>query len=214
VLGSLSALLVIGQLAWAPPVQPDPPPPQPAPTEILPAPAPTYDPNADPNALRQQAFGDTGELPYATEQLQLSEVLQIAIDENIELQNRVVAIEINEAQVLAATGAFDVVITAGLDVSAARTAPRGSAFVFNTGQRFVSANFGVARPLETGGRISLDIAASRTLTDQPLNFANAAASGSSTLAQYQIRPTLTFQHPLLKGMGIKVNRANIDSATR
>jgi outer membrane protein TolC len=201
VFGSLSALLVIGQLAWAPPVQPDPPPPQPAPTVPPPAPAPTYDPNADP-----------GELPYATEQLQLSEVLQIAIDENIELQNRVVAIEINEAQVLAASGAFDVVITAGVDVSAAKTAPRGSAFVFNTGQRFVTANFGVARPLETGGRIALDISVGRTLTDQPLNIANAAASGSSTLAQYQIRPSLTFTHPLLKGMGIKVNRANIERA--
>jgi outer membrane protein TolC len=213
VFGSLSALLVIGQLAWAPPVQPDPPPAQPAPTETPPATGPVYDPNADPNALRQQAFGDTGEpLPYATEKLQLSEVLQIAIDENVELQTRVVAIEISEAQVLAATGAFDVVITAGIDVSAQRSKPRGSAFIFSTGSRAIGANFGVARPLETGGRISLDIAVTRTLTDQPISIFNAAASGSATLASYLIRPTLTFQHPLLRGMGVKVNRAAIERA--
>ena len=213
-LGSLSALLVIGQLAWAPPVQPDSPPPQPAPAgESVPPPTtgPTYDPKADPSALRQQAFGDEGELPYDTEPLQLSEVLQIAIDENLELQNRVVAIEISEAQVLAATGAFDVVITAGISAQIQRSKPRGSAFIFSTGSRSLAGYFGVMRPLETGGRISLDVNVSRTLTDQPISFINPAA-GSATLAQYQIRPTLTFQHPLLRGMGLKVNRAQIDRA--
>ncbi len=207
-LGSLSALLVIGQLAWAPPAQPEPvqPQSQPAPE------GPVYDPNADPNTLRQQAFGDTdGELPYATEQLQLSEVLQIALEENIDLQSRVVAIEISEAQVLAASGAFDVVITAGLSASIQVSKPRGSAFIFSTGSRSVSGSFGVARPLETGGRISLDVNVSRTLTDQPISFFQPEL-GSATLAQYQIRPTLTFQHPLLRGMGVKVNRAAIDRA--
>jgi outer membrane protein TolC len=211
VLGSLSALLVVGQLAWAPPVQPDPAPPQPATVETEPPPTgPVYDPK-DPNALREQAFGDTGELPYSTEKLQLSEVLQISIDENIELQTRVVGIEISEAQVLAANGAFDVVITAGLSAQIQRSKPRGSAFIFSTGSRSIAGYFGVARPLETGGRISLDVNVSRTLTDQPISFANPAL-GSSTLAQYQIRPTLTFQHPLLRGMGVKVNRAAIDRA--
>ncbi|HVH98488.1 MAG TPA: TolC family protein [Enhygromyxa sp.] len=205
---------MIGQLAWAPPVQPDSPPPQPAPAgESVPPPTtgPTYDPKADPSALRQQAFGDEGELPYDTEPLQLSEVLQIAIDENLELQNRVVAIEISEAQVLAATGAFDVVITAGISAQIQRSKPRGSAFIFSTGSRSLAGYFGVMRPLETGGRISLDVNVSRTLTDQPISFINPAA-GSATLAQYQIRPTLTFQHPLLRGMGLKVNRAQIDRA--
>lgn len=176
-----------------------------------PSPTPSPTPRSDPNSW-QQAFGeDLGELPYQTEALQLSEVLQIAIDENLELQSRVVAIEISEAQVLAATGAFDVVITAGVSASIQRSRPRGSAFMLNTGTRSLGGYFGVMRPLETGGRISLDVNVSRTLTDQPISFLNPAA-GSATLAQYQIRPTLTFQHPLLRGMGIKVNRAAIDRA--
>lgn len=209
-LSSLSALLVLGQLAWAPPVQPEPVAPvdQPA-AEEPPTEGPVYDPSAE--DLGEQAFGDLGELPYASEQLLLSEVLQIALDENIDLRSRVVAIEISEAQILAASGAFDVVITAGAAASVSSTKPRGSAFVFSTGSRSLTGYLGVARALETGGRIALDVNVSRTLTDQPISFF-APELGSATLAQYQIRPTLTFQHPLLRGMGIKVNRADIDRA--
>ncbi len=211
-LASFSALLVIGQLAWAPPDQPGPVDPSTPPEGPSEAPAaPAYDADADPDTLRAQAFGDPGELPYATEQLMLSDVLQIALDENLELQNRVVAVEISEAQVLAASGAFDVVITAGLAASVQVAKPRGSAFIFSTGSRDLTGYFGVARPLETGGRIALDVNFGRNLTDQPISFFQPEL-GSATLAQYQIRPTLTFQHPLLRGMGVKVNRAALDRA--
>jgi outer membrane protein TolC len=172
---------------------------------------PRYDASADPSALRAQAFGDAAALPYSTEQLQLSEVLQVAIDENIDLRIRLVAIEISEAQILAATGAYDVTITAGLTVSKSVSKPRGSAFIFSTGSRSVTADFGVTRKLETGGRLTLNVDISRGLTDQPLSFANPAA-GSATFTTYRIQPTLTFQHPLLRGMGVRVNRAAIDRA--
>ena len=209
-LGSLSALFVIGQLAWAPP---EPAPPVGPPTiaaDDQPVPeGPFYDPRS-PN-LRKQAFVDTGELPYAAEQLLLSDVLQIALDENIDLRSRVIGVEISEAQVLAASGVFDVVITAGVAVSSSVAKPRGSAFIFSTGARSITGYVGVSRALETGGRLSLDINVSRTLTDQPISFF-APELGSATLAQYQVRPTLTFQHPLLRGMGLKVNRAAIDRA--
>ena len=213
---SLSASLLSGLLAWAPP---DPAPVQPSDQPngqpegpAAPPEGPVYDPNADSAQLRAQAFGDTSaELPYAIEPLQLSEVLEIALEENLDLQNRVIAVEVSEAQILAASGAFDVVITANLSASIQRSKPRGSAFVFSTGSRSISGGFGVARPLETGGRIALDINVSRTLTDQPISFFQPDL-GSATLAQYQIRPTLTFQHPLLRGMGVKVNRAAIDRA--
>ena len=172
---------------------------------------PDYDADADADTLRDQAFGGDYELPYQIETLQLSEVLELALIENLDLQNKVVAIEISEAQILAANGAFDVTITAGLSASTSITKPRGSAFVFSTGQRSVSGYFGVSRKLETGGSLSLQIDMSRTLTDQPLSFFNAAL-GSATLAEYRIRPQLTFQHPLLRGMGVRVNRAAIDRA--
>jgi outer membrane protein len=218
VVATLTTLFVIGLLAWAPPVQPEPAqaPDQPAddgsdpniPTGMREG--PIYD--ASSADLRSQAFGeDRSELPYATESLQLSEVLQIALEENLELQNRVVGIEISEAQILAANGAFDVVITAGLRASTQAIKPRGSQFIFSTGSRQLSGNVGVMRPLETGGQLSLDINIGRTLTDQPISPFQPEL-GSATLAQYQIQPTLTFQHPLLRGMGVKVNRAAIDRA--
>ncbi|KIG17451.1 Outer membrane protein [Enhygromyxa salina] len=166
-----------------------------------------------PTSTPTPAFKDTGEveLPYQTEELQLSEVLELALVENLDLQNRLVAIEISEAQILAASGAFDVTITAGVAASVQVSKPRGSAFVFSTGSRSVSANFGVSRRLETGGNLSLTVDVARTLTDQPISFFNPAL-GSASLAQYQVRPTLTFMHPLLKGMGVRVNRAAQDRA--
>jgi outer membrane protein TolC len=216
VLSLLPALVTSGLLFWAPPT--DPPPAQGA-DDLPPAEAqpvgeeegPRWDPNADPETLREEAFGDDYQLPFATEELQLSEVLELSLEESIELQSKVVAVEISEAQVLAATGAFDVTITAGLSASVQVSKPRGSAFIFSTGSRSVSGYAGVSRRLETGGNISLKIDVSRTLTDQPISFFNPAL-GSATLAQYRIQPTLTFQHPLLRGMGVKVNRAAIDRA--
>jgi outer membrane protein TolC len=210
VLSSISALIVSGVLGWAPP--PTDPPPASGPADMEPAiEGPRYDASADPSALRAQAFGDAAALPYSTEQLQLSEVLQVAIDENIDLRIRLVAVEITEAQILAATGAYDVTITAGLTVAKAVTAPRGSQIIFSTGSRSVAADFGVTRKLETGGRLTLNVDVSRGLTDQPINPFNPAL-GSATFTQYLIQPTLTFQHPLLRGMGVRVNRAAIDRA--
>lgn len=204
-----------GLLCWAPPPT-DPPPAsgpagaQPAPTEP-PVEGPRYDASADPSDLRAQAFGADGELPYSSEELQLSEVLQVAIDENVDLSSKLVAVEISEAQILAASGAFDVTITAGLAVSKSVSAPRGSAFIFSTGARTLSGYVGATRKLETGGRLTLNIDVSRTLTDQPISPFNPTL-GSATLAQYRISPTLSFQHPLLRGMGVRVNRAAIDRA--
>lgn len=174
-------------------------------------PARTRPSESDANALRDRIGEIDDTLPFATESLQLSEVLTIALDENLDLQTKVIAVEISEANVLQASGAFDVTITAGLSAQLQRSVPRGSAFIFSTGSRSVSGYFGVSRRLETGGNISLRIDASRTATEQPISFFNPNL-GSTTLAAYQITPQLTFQHPLLKGMGIKVNRAALDRA--
>lgn len=198
-------------LTWAPPPT-DPLPPDSGSEAAAPvAVAPAAGPEKPASSTRARPYEDTGELPYATEQLLLSEVLELALVENLDLQNKLVAIEISEAQILAASGAFDVTITAGLAASVQVSKPRGSAFVFSTGSRSVSANFGVSRRLETGGNLALTVDVARTLTDQPISFFNPAL-GSATLAQYSIRPTLTFMHPLLKGMGIRVNRAAQDRA--
>lgn len=180
------------------------------PSETAPSTAPDEGPQPRPV---DQGFGDLQyEMPFTTEELALSDVLEIALDENVEFQRRVIAIEISEANILAALGAYDVTLTAGLGVDLSKTTPRGSAFVFSRGSRALNGYLGVSRRLETGGNISLRFDVSRTLTDQPTNPFNPTQGGIATLAQYQIRPTLTFSHPLLKGMGLKVNRAQIEQA--
>lgn len=212
---SLSVLLVVcALLVGAPPEDTDPPPPATGPETTSaegPAPAPRWNPDTDPETLREQAFAIDHALPYETESLELSQVLELALDENLDLQAKVVAVEISEAQILAASGAFDVTITAGLSAQVQVSKPRGSAFIFSTGSRSVGGYFGASRRLETGGNISLRIDVNRNLTDQPVSFFSPEL-GSATLAQYQIQPTLTFQHPLLRGMGVRINRAAIDRA--
>ena len=131
--------------------------------------------------------------------------------ENIDLRNRVVDVSISETAILSALGAFDVQLTSGLSTDLNKSVPRGSQFVFTTGSRSVAGYLGFARKLETGGNISLRFDLNRRTTDQPISFANPAA-GSAELAEYRITPTLQLTHPLLKGLGIKVNRAAIDRA--
>ena len=152
--------------------------------------------------------------PFAMEPLMLSEALSTAIDTNIDLRSRVVDVEISETQVLAGLGAYDLIMTAGVSGSLGKTTPRGSAFVFSTGSENLGAYVGLSRALETGGNIALQFDFNRTLTAQPRNFFGAAAASSGTveLAEYVVAPTLTIGHPLLRGLGLKVNRANINRA--
>jgi outer membrane protein TolC len=208
----LPTLLAVPFLAWAPPVNP---PVAPAPTDAAPVEGPERPPadKQDLDTLRQQAFGNQQyEMPFTTEDLQLSQVLEIALDENIDFQNRMIAVEISEANIMAALGAFDVTLTAGVSAQRQKITPRGGLFVFNRGSRSLSGYLGVSRRLETGGNISLRLDVSRSLTDQPANPLNPTQGGIATLAQYRIAPTLTFSHPLLRGMGLKVNRAQIHQA--
>ncbi len=202
-------LLLSGPL----PLQPRPGPaltaPPPAPQEPAAAPAVAAPATADPAPAA--ALSDEFEAPFAMEQMQLSEALTAALETNLDLRGRVIDVGIAEANILASLGAFDLVITSGVSASLSETPQRGSAFTFQTGSRSASGYFGVGRALETGGRIDLRVNATRTLTDQPRSFFDATA-GSDRLATYSIQPTLTISHPLLRGLGIKVNRANIDRA--
>jgi outer membrane protein TolC len=201
-------LLLTTLLALAPPVEPptpsgDEPPTTTAPGSAIDGPEPL--PNIDARLPVDY------EPPFPSESLQLSEVLQLALRDNIDLHNNAIDVEITEANVLVALGAFDVIITSGITGQVAKTPQRGSQFTFSTGNRQIGAFAGFQRKLETGGTISLRLDVSRAQSDQPLNIGNANAA-STQLSTYTIKPTLTLTHPLLKGAGIKVNRAEIDKA--
>ncbi len=183
--------------------------------DAAPASAEAGPPQADspPAAVELEASLSEGvEGPsFPTESLQLSDTLKIALDENLDLRAKVIDIEVSEANILSALGAYDLALTAGLSWTLSESTPRGSAFVFSTGSRSVGGYLGLRRQLETGGSIELRFDATRTITSQPVSFFDPTL-GSAELAQYNLQPRLTVSHPLLKGMGLKVNRASIERA--
>ncbi|MCA9714042.1 MAG: TolC family protein [Myxococcales bacterium] len=156
-------------------------------------------------------FNVDANAPFATESLELSEVLKLSLEQNIDLRSNVYDVAISEANILAAMGAYDVFIRAGATATLNVTPQRGSAFVLSTGSRSLSANFGINRKIETGGTVDFSFSMTRGLASQPVSIFNPDL-GSIELAQYTVAPTLTLTHPLLKGAGIKVNRADIDKA--
>ncbi|MCA9697051.1 MAG: efflux RND transporter permease subunit, partial [Myxococcales bacterium] len=201
VLPVVLALLLVPSFAWAAPPATGPEPEAEQPAEVT-----------TPATPRSSDGGDGEyELPFAVERMQLSEVIEVAVAQNYAYQAQLTRVEISDADILAALGAYDVTLTAGFSVNVQKAVPRGSAFVFSTGSREFKGYVGVARRLETGGQIALRLEASRTGTDQPISFLDTSL-GSSTLHQYLVRPTLTFSHPLLRGAGLKANRAPIEQA--
>jgi outer membrane protein TolC len=141
----------------------------------------------------------------------LSAVLNEATTNNLDLRMNAIDIEISEATVLAALGAYDVFLSAGLNGSISESPQRGSQFALSLGSRTLGGFVGVQRTLETGGSIAFRFEMARTITDQPVNFFDAD-QGFASLSSYRVAPTLTVNHPLLRGAGIKVNRAEINKA--
>lgn len=209
-LTNIAALLL---LAPATPPQPGPAAPgvEPSGPRSVTDPVATPTPVETPPPVEMTGLSEGYEPPFPSDELALSEVLERSLESNLTLANNAIDIEISETQVLAALGAYDVFITAGITGAASESPQRGSAFAFALGSRSVGANFGVSRKLETGGNISATLQATRTLTEQPLNFFDANA-GSYQLASYALVPTLTLTQPLLRGAGLRVNRADINRA--
>lgn len=150
-------------------------------------------------------------LSFATEALELSQVLKTALDNNLDLRSAAFDVAISEKNIMVALGAYDVFMTSSVYASKAETPQRGSQIAFNLGQKQLGGTVGFERKIETGGTINLTVGASRTLLVQPLNPYNAAA-GTTNLGSYVVAPTLTLTHPLLRNAGLRVNRADIDRA--
>ena len=149
--------------------------------------------------------------PFESEELQLSQVLQTAVENNLDLASGAVDIEISEAQVLVALGAYDVFITAGLNGQISETPQRGSQITLATGQRTLGGSVGFRRALETGGSVELTLQAARGSQDQPIVLGDAS-QGVTAFSTYRVAPTLTLSHSLLQGAGLKVGKAEINKA--
>jgi len=184
-----------------------------APPTSDPAGSGTVGPSED-TVVRSQATArlpDDYQPPFPSEDLELSAMLKGAMKENVDLASNAIDVQISEANILVALGEYDVFLTAGATVAYSETPQRGSQFTLSLGNRSLSGFVGFRRKLEIGGTIDLRIDASRQQSLQPVNIGNANA-GSTTLSTYRIAPTLTLTQPLLRGAGLKVNRAEINKA--
>lgn len=149
--------------------------------------------------------------PFASDPLALSDALQAAVKNNPDLAVAEVDVEISEARVLSALGAYDVTLTAKLDTGISENPQRGSQLAISLGQRRVGGGIGVERELETGGSVAVSFDSFRVRSDQPRSIVDPTA-GTTTLTSYSVVPTLRVRHALLKGAGLKVNRAPIRKA--
>jgi outer membrane protein TolC len=120
-------------------------------------------------------------------------------------------VEISEAAVMTALGAYDVFVTSNLGGSYAETPQRGSQYNLSLGTRRVGGGFGLRRKLETGGQVDLSFDLERMKSQQPVALTDPTL-GTVDLSAHAVRPSLTVTHPLLQGVGLKVNRAEINKA--
>jgi outer membrane protein TolC len=193
----VSLPLWIGVLA----LQLAPPPPDPGSPIAAEAPPPPVG-----TALRDDYVP-----PFSSEPLQLSQALREAAKNNYDLAIGDAQVEISEAAVLAALGVYDVFVTAKVEGSKTETPQRGSQWAIDLGRKSVGGSLGVRRALETGGSIEFMFDTARMRYMQPVVLGDAT-QGSTELTAYVVRPTLTLRHQLLKGAGLKVNRADINKA--
>lgn len=149
--------------------------------------------------------------PFPSHRLSLSAVLQMALRHNPNLAQRAIDVAISEENILAALGEFDVIANGEVGINYQKQTPRGSTFMFSTGSSAQRLSLGIRKKLRTGGSFDLSLSFDRSLTDQPINFFDPRA-GSATLAQYIIQPRLQFTHPLLRGMGIRVNQSTLEQS--
>jgi outer membrane protein TolC len=221
---TVSAVPLSALSAPAPTVEPAPPPatepvgPQPgeepgAVTDAAldPAGVPTAESVEEPHDIPVRGLSVDYVPPFESTHLELSQVLKHAVVGNLDLAINAVDIEISETQIQAALGVYDLMLTAGLNASASETPQRGSQFTFSLGTRTIGGNLGLTRRLETGGNLTFSVQANRQKSKQPVNFFDTSA-GSVDLSSYALIPTLSITQPLLRGAGIKVNRANLDKA--
>lgn len=146
-------------------------------------------------------------LPFERQPLRLDEVLKTCLAKNPQLAENAIDIAVSETTVLAAMGQFDPQLEASVGLGYNEQTPRGSTIVFSSGGSRRSFSVGLAQQVKTGGRYQLKIDVLRTRTDQ-LNFFDPQA-GPSEIKEYVVAPTLVLSHPLLRGMGVKVNTARI-----
>jgi outer membrane protein TolC len=140
--------------------------------------------------------------------LSLEDAIGLAVRGNPALAAAGADLLIAEAAVEAARGLDDFVIDAGGRWHQDRREPVAGTPVQQPAVDGVSASLGVTRPLPTGGRLGLHLGGDYSLTRFTTELDMTGATARSTSEAWAPAVQLRLDHPLLRGLGISVARAD------
>ena len=146
--------------------------------------------------------------------LSLDEAIVDAVRGNPDLQRERIAIESTDAQLQQAEGKFDLQLNGDASLGRSKTPPplTFTEYLQRAFSNDLTLGFGVARPLETGGALQLGLRTVATQTNSALPC-NLTGTTPVTCTVYASSLGLTLTHPLLRGFGTEVARANIRRAS-
>jgi outer membrane protein len=142
------------------------------------------------------------------EPLGLMQALERAVTGNVDLRKDRVTIEIADANLMAARGQFDFLITGALSFQRSTQPPLTAQDIASGYTNDVGIDIGVTRALETGGSLRLSLQNDAINTNSRLSCGSPAGV-ATTCTFYNSQFDLTFNHPLLRGLGLEVTQANI-----
>jgi outer membrane protein TolC len=161
-----------------------------------------------PDVARSQAPAPSSSKDPPTEPMTLMQALQRAVAGNVDLRRDRVTIEIADANLLAARGQFDFLLTGALNFQRTTQPPLTAQDIASGYTNDLGLDLGVTRQLESGGSLRL------SLQNDAINTNSRLACGSpagvaTTCTFYNSQFGLTFNHPLLRGLGTEVTQANV-----
>jgi outer membrane protein TolC len=145
--------------------------------------------------------------------ISLREAIARAVQGNVDLRREGITLRTTEANITAALGQFDFVLSADGSFTRRNSPPASPTDVQAGSINTLNTDLFLTRPLETGGQLQLQISPDGSLTRQRLTCGvidpNAPFSGCNL---YTPSVTLNFTQPLLRGFGTEVAEANLNKA--
>jgi outer membrane protein len=144
----------------------------------------------------------------AEQPLTLMKAIEYAVKSNPDLRRERIAIDVADAQLEASRGAFDFLLSSSLLYSRETTPPISSQDFQGGVNSNLNLNLGLARQLETGGAVSLNLRTNQYDTNNRLQCGTLAGAATDCTI-YGSGVNLSFNHPLLRGFGSEIAQANI-----
>ena len=144
----------------------------------------------------------------AEQPLTLMQAIEQAVKANPDLRRERIAIDVADAQLEAARGAFDFLLNSNLTFSQRTTPPLNSQDVQGGFNNTLDLELGLARQLETGGGVSFGVRNIGSDTNNRLQCGTLAGVATDCTI-YSSTVELGFNHPLLRGFGSEIAQANV-----